>query len=304
MPGGQLALSLGQPTMAGALSSASVPAGTVSPSVSSLPQALIPMPTTGSSSMSRSTGMISDPMISQDETGRQIYNLQGLLGTTVIATPPAVKGGSQRTKGKPERSYREEESEDYFVDIADLDVPACSLPVFTQTLDSADAYSYKSIQPNHDRALSPDHPTTLLPDTGAVENLIGAKRAQEFHHLAQQMGQKARWTKLHKPKLVSGVGGSAQVIQHQLHVSGYVAPGVQVHYHAPVIDGPSAGVPALFGLKEQTRACCVLLPNMEVMKLLPDPASEAKIVWPAGTRTIPMSKAPSKHLLISLPHEA
>eukprot|EP00971_Amphidinium_carterae_P071955 1422853-Amphidinium_carterae.1 len=171
-------------------------------------------------------------------------------------------------------------------------------PIFIDDVLPDTAYASNPIKPSHDRAMSQQHPATLLPDSGAVENLIGAKRASAFHKEATKQGMRASWTKLKVPKLVSGVGGAAQLIQHQFTVEGHIAPRMSIRYSAPVIEGDSAGVPALLGLREQAKASCVLLPNLKVMKILPSPEAETQIVWPAGTRTITMDQAASGHLLM------
>eukprot|EP00971_Amphidinium_carterae_P153334 3039826-Amphidinium_carterae.2 len=171
-------------------------------------------------------------------------------------------------------------------------------PVFIDDVKADAAYASSPVKPSHDKAVSRIHPATLLPDTGAVENLIGARRAAEFHKEADRQGLHASWTKLRTPKLVSGVGGSAQLIQHQLTIEGRIAPKTSIKYVAPVIEGESAGVPALLGLKEQARAQCVILPNSKEMKILPISADEKQIVWPPGTRTISLEQAPSGRLLV------
>eukprot|EP00971_Amphidinium_carterae_P146132 2896397-Amphidinium_carterae.4 len=173
-------------------------------------------------------------------------------------------------------------------------------PVFMDDVQPGTAYAstHGHVKPSHDKATSKRHPATLLPDTGAVENLIGSRRAAEFHKEATRQGMSTSWSRLKTPKLVSGVGGSAQLIQHQLTVEGRIAAHITIQYTAPVIERESSGVPALLGLREQARARCVILPNLKELKILPPHASEAQISWPAGTKTIALEQAASGHLLV------
>eukprot|EP00971_Amphidinium_carterae_P017625 347158-Amphidinium_carterae.1 len=147
------------------------------------------------------------------------------------------------------------------------------------------AYASNPIKLSHERAMSRKHPATLLPDSGAVEKLIGAQRATAVHKEAIKQGLRPTWTKLKMPKLVYGVGGTAQFT-----VEGQVSPKLSIQYTAPLIEGDSSGVPALLGLEEQARARCILLPNAQEMKIWPSHCTETQISWPSGTRTVNMEQ--------------
>eukprot|EP00971_Amphidinium_carterae_P281620 5590913-Amphidinium_carterae.1 len=186
-------------------------------------------------------------------------DLMSLLGTSVsISAAPPPRRSQQTT--------RETEST-LFVMNENMD-EECAMPVFTESMSGEEttfAANMKQpnskIRPSHARALSSSDRCTLLPDTGAVENLIGAQQASRFAAKAKQTGSTVEWSVLKNPKLVSGVGGSAQVIRHQLAVTGRIAAGLQVRYVAPVTEGESSGIPALLGLNEMRQTGCILLPR-------------------------------------------
>ena len=152
--------------------------------------------------------------------------------------------------------------------------------------------TYRS--PKHDKAKS-DVMETLLPDTGAVDNLIGMDCARSISRLAQEKGLHCKWSRLLQPKVISGVGGSAQVSEYQLTVDGDMGHMTRIRYSAPVVGGQSSGVPALLGLREMANTHCVILPRSQQLKIVPN---EHDIQWPDGTRTVHMTQAPSGHLLL------
>eukprot|EP00971_Amphidinium_carterae_P076040 1502131-Amphidinium_carterae.1 len=102
---------------------------------------------------------------------------------------------------------------------------------------------------------------TLLPDTGAVDNLIGLNTARKFAETARRMGTPVKWSKLQRPRVISGVGGRPAVAQYQVSIQGKLPSGRSLIYTAPVIGDASADVPALLGLREMSSAGIVNLPS-------------------------------------------
>eukprot|EP00971_Amphidinium_carterae_P065784 1303479-Amphidinium_carterae.1 len=102
---------------------------------------------------------------------------------------------------------------------------------------------------------------TLLPDTGAVDNLIGLNTARRFAETARRMGTSVKWSKLQRPRVISGVGGRPAVAQYQVSIQGKLPSGRSLIYTAPVNGDASADVPALLGLREMSAAGIVNLPS-------------------------------------------
>eukprot|EP00971_Amphidinium_carterae_P166245 3295161-Amphidinium_carterae.1 len=101
---------------------------------------------------------------------------------------------------------------------------------------------------------------TLLPDTGAVDNLIGLNTARRFAAAARQQQTAVKWSKLQRPRLISGVGGRPAVAYHQISIEGKLPTGRSLVYTAPVVGDASADVPALLGLREMANAGIVSIP--------------------------------------------
>eukprot|EP00971_Amphidinium_carterae_P058637 1159590-Amphidinium_carterae.1 len=223
----------------------------------------IPPPTSAASPMTQST-VISNMMTPNEErTKESTTNLMSLFGTSVQIAAPVLKNRGQRQETqRPEPTQQQpvqhqpvkpgHEMLDESDDVLFVENLTCSaLPVFTMPLGADDqAFATKtltsssaSIKPSHSRALSSrSDQCTLLPDTGAVDNLIGSQQAARFNDMAKQVKAKVTWSTLKQPRLVSGVGGSAQVIRHQMTVVGQITPTLHMKYTAPVVEGDSCVV--------------------------------------------------------------
>eukprot|EP00971_Amphidinium_carterae_P325781 6456226-Amphidinium_carterae.1 len=136
---------------------------------------------------------------------------------------------------------------------------------------------------------------TLLPDTGAVDNLIGLNTARRFAETARCMGTAVKWSKLQRPRVISGVGGRPAVAQYQVSIQGKLPSGRSLIYTAPVIGDASADVPALLGLREMSAAGIVNLPSasqLGFVKNLKD------VHWPSDTTFVDLVTSPSGHQLL------
>eukprot|EP00971_Amphidinium_carterae_P335018 6470655-Amphidinium_carterae.1 len=107
--------------------------------------------------------------------------------------------------------------------------------------ETSDENTYKV---SHCRAQLEECPS-LLPDSGAVENLVGSHTAKRLAAYSKQQGHQPRWVKLHRPKAISGVGGAASASTHQIIVELNLKGGLRLKYCAPVVTGASANIPAL-----------------------------------------------------------
>eukprot|EP00971_Amphidinium_carterae_P352626 6492680-Amphidinium_carterae.4 len=229
----------------------------------------------------------------RDMAGNAVYDMRQILGVEVI-----VDESRKATKGKKKELRRDtaEETTWFFETVeADNENESSS----DQHNSKGHAYAASPPQPvksSHHRAVT--NQPTLLPDSGAVSNLIGSLRAKEFSKAAKSLGHAVTWTKLTQPRIVSGVGGTGSACQYLLTVTGRVGPKTVLRYRAPVISGSSEGVPALLGLQEQTAARAILLPQSKKLMILPPQNSEQDIQFPEKTACIHLEVAPSGHLLI------
>eukprot|EP00971_Amphidinium_carterae_P349204 6490895-Amphidinium_carterae.1 len=223
----------------------------------------------------------------RDATGNAVYDMRQLLGVEVT-----VDESRRTTRGKKKEARKETPEENsWFFETVEAEPESENL--------SGPAYAASPPQPSrnsHQRAVTSQ--PTLLPDSGAVTNLIGSLRAKEFSKAAKALGHSVMWTKLTQPRIVSGVGGTGSACQYMLTVSGRVGPRTILRYRAPVISGTSEGVPALLGLQEQTAARAVLLPQSRRLMILPPQSTEQDIQFPEQTASVHLERAPSGHLLI------
>eukprot|EP00971_Amphidinium_carterae_P132894 2631664-Amphidinium_carterae.1 len=274
----------------------------------------------------------------EERTKETTTHLMSLFGTSVQIAAPAPKNRGQRqetqhTAPAQQPSMQQQlsqqqssqpsqyqpikpghgtldESDDVALFVENHTCSASALPVFTMPLGADDqAFATKtltssaaSLKPSHSRALSScSDRCTLLPDTGAVDNLIGSQQAARFNDVAKQVKPvkaKVTWSVLKQPRLVSGVGGSAQVIRHQMTVVGQITPTLHMKYTAPVVEGDSCGIPALLGLSEMKQAGCIFLPQSKRLMVLPSHVSDNEIIFPTGTKTVLLETSPSGHMLI------
>eukprot|EP00971_Amphidinium_carterae_P351093 6491908-Amphidinium_carterae.1 len=248
-----------------------------------------------------------------------MVNLHGVLGVAVTYPgPKASTKNAQLTTASNAQSVQQLVETDtqnelhlthhgYFVEQIEETVNNENAMVVTQheAIQSAMASATTSASVRHVQKTSESTPSheraklssmeSLLPDTGAVENLVGARSAQHMTEIASQIGARCRWTRLACPKTVSGVGGSSQTAEFQIVVEGNIGAASHIKYAAPVVGGSSSGVPPLLGLRELSNSHCVYLPRSKQLKVVSD---EHLIQWPSGTKTIHLSESPSGHLLL------
>eukprot|EP00971_Amphidinium_carterae_P299419 5949178-Amphidinium_carterae.1 len=232
----------------------------------------------------------------RDATGNAVYDMRHLLGVevTVDEARRVTRGKKKAVRAEP--ANKEDEENTWFFETVEIDEAG---NLSEDEGAKGHAYATSPSQParsSHHRAVASQ--PTLLPDSGAVTNLIGSLRAKEFSKAARSLGQTVSWTKLSQPRIVSGVGGTGSACQYLLTVSGRVGPKTILRYRAPVISGSSEGVPALLGLQEQTAARAVLLPQSKRLMILPPQCTEQDIRFPEGTACVNLEVAPSGHLLI------
>eukprot|EP00971_Amphidinium_carterae_P237347 4711480-Amphidinium_carterae.1 len=130
----------------------------------------------------------------------------------------------------------------YFAYDAELEETDCSTAWTTiDHTTSAAAYETNSMSTtqNHSKAKL-QHVETLLPDTGAVDNLIGLRTALRFAAAAKQQGTTVRWSKLQRPRLISGVGGRPAIANYQVSIEGRLPSGRSLIYVAPVVGEASS----------------------------------------------------------------
>ena len=140
------------------------------------------------------------------------------------------------------------------------------------------------------------------------EETCQAEAAREYGHRSYQSDKPS-------PMVIRGVGNGTQgctkstnvpvavprVIRPQDGSDRPLAPGageaVRFSFEAPVVDGPGEDLPALLGLKSLTGRSAVL-EMREGQELLTFPGAEGyQISWGPGAMHIPLSRAPSGHLV-------
>eukprot|EP00971_Amphidinium_carterae_P196572 3901114-Amphidinium_carterae.2 len=175
------------------------------------------------------------------ETGTNVSSAQLM---SLLEQP--TDHGQGRHRGPGQGAGLEEEGILFVENIEHSPLPVFSVPLSNEELafsTKTSTQSANSNKPCHTRALSSQaDQCTLLPDTGAVDNLIGSLQAARFSERAKQTNAKVMWSLLKQPRLVSGVGGAAQIIRHQMTVTGQITPSLHMKYSAPVVEG----IPAEF----------------------------------------------------------
>ena len=138
-------------------------------------------------------------------------------------------------------------------------------------------------------------------DTGAWENLSGKDAVLRQTKLAEQAGFQTTWTKMARPKYVSGVGDKAKQCTEVATIHGCLHNGRVIKYETPVIDGNEYGdspLPTLYGLKSMSVQNTYFGTRNGKMVMIPE-GKDDDIIWPSGTQVIQCEKAPSNHWILT-----
>ena len=141
---------------------------------------------------------------------------------------------------------------------------------------------------------------SIIVDSGAWTNLVGAKLVKSFAQKAIQAGHVPTSKRMNKPLSIQGVGNGAQSCEWEVQCpvavpndSGTAGLG---SFTAPVVQGSGEGLPALLGLRSMEQQRAILdTGNREL--ILPGPG-DIEITLPPGSVRVPLEKAPSGHLVM------
>ena len=143
---------------------------------------------------------------------------------------------------------------------------------------------------------------SILVDLGSNINIIGRNTEKEFAESARKAGLEtiyiSRQSRLH----VDGVGSDAAFCDHETQTPIAVKfkdqPATKELYRANIADGCGANMPAIIGVRSETGKDSVLvLREGKEFNAFPEPGGY-KIEWSPGTKLLPMTHAPSGHLLL------
>eukprot|EP00971_Amphidinium_carterae_P349761 6491208-Amphidinium_carterae.2 len=218
---------------------------------------------------------------------------QAEVGTgTGMQSRPASATALESSTQPLERADTEES---YFVHTIDLlDGDCTSAWTVMDPVSTQSAYNSNMETQNHSKAKL-HSVETLLPDTGAVDNLIGLNTARRFAAAARQQQSKVQWSRLQRPRLISGVGGRPAIAHYQVSIEGKLPTGRSLIYTAPVVGDASADVPALLGLREMSRAGIINIPSEKKLCFIKD---VKKVQWPSDAFFVDMAESASGHQLL------
>ena len=142
---------------------------------------------------------------------------------------------------------------------------------------------------------------SVIVDSGAWTNLIGANLARSLAKKAVENRHQPRQDKLSNPIQIQGVGNGVQACEWQMTcpVAVPTEDGAMLHeFSAPIVTGAGADLPGLLGLQSLQKHRAILDTHRQVL-ILP---GQGDIEWkmPPGTVEIPLERAPSGHLVMVL----
>ena len=156
----------------------------------------------------------------------------------------------------------------------------------------------------HSQTTLADGRLSIIVDPGAWTNLIGGDLSRSICLAARKNGHKPTESRMTAPFHVAGVGQGLESATWQvtlpIAVPTEIGTGSTIHtFQSPVIDSPNGRkLPGLLGLRSMRRKRAILemAPGHEALTF-PGPG-DYQIQWPPGTIRIPLTRAPSRHLVI------
>ncbi len=148
----------------------------------------------------------------------------------------------------------------------------------------------------------PNGKLSLLVDLGSMINLIGSNTEKKFAAASMGHGMEHTYVARNQRLYVNGVGTDSATCDYQVTMPIAVKfeehPATQESYKANVADGCGADLPAIFGSTSmQEKDSVLILRKGKEMIAFPGPGGY-KIEWSPGTKLLPMTHAPSGHLVI------
>ena len=143
---------------------------------------------------------------------------------------------------------------------------------------------------------------SMLVDLGSRVNVIGRDTLEEFKTAATRHGLETQYvpreTRLH----IHGVGANAAICDHEailpIAVKYKDRDAQREKFRANIADGVGTKLPAILGSKSmQDKDSVIVLRDGKEMLVFPGPGGY-RIEWSPGTRLLPMTSAPSGHLVV------
>ena len=146
----------------------------------------------------------------------------------------------------------------------------------------------------------------MLVDLGSRINVIGANTEKEFALKAELHGYASTYSTRKHRLFINGVGsGAAPCVEEvetpiAVHVEGQ--PGTLDVFKANIATGCGENLPAILGSISMAEKDAVILLRKGKEQIIFPGAGGYKIEWSPGTKVLPMTPAPSGHLVIQCDH--
>ena len=142
----------------------------------------------------------------------------------------------------------------------------------------------------------------MLVDPGSKINVAGRNTVNRMAATASQAGYNTQYVQRQNLLNVNGVGkGSAPCKEKAIIPVAVIYDDTGAHtdeYHTNIADGCGENLPAILGLSSMEKKDAVLiLREGKQFIAFPGPGGY-KIEWSPGTKLLPITKAPSGHLVI------
>ena len=141
----------------------------------------------------------------------------------------------------------------------------------------------------------PNGQLSIIPDTGACGDIVGAKIACEIVKAAQPNGANVTQEKLDKPYTGAGVGNGTQTCKFKLNVDLAIPRTdgtAEMHnWQPPIVAGTGEDLPGLLGLDSLEKNRAIIDTGKHIM-IYPGPG-EVQYILPLGSVTMPLTKNPN-----------
>ncbi len=143
----------------------------------------------------------------------------------------------------------------------------------------------------------------ILVDPGAWTNVGGSDKARDLAKVAVVAGYKPRQQRMQGPLAIQGVGNGTQQCKWEasLPIACPVGDGQEAqafNFETPLVEGTGSGLPLILGLRSMAEKQGVLEMGKGKERLsFPGPGGY-KIEWSPGTIHLPLTPAPSGHLMM------
>jgi hypothetical protein len=135
----------------------------------------------------------------------------------------------------------------------------------------------------------------LLVDCGAIGNLAGSNWIARVQAIGEKYGQGTAWSNLENAISVQGVGNGSNEAQQEAQVPIALGTNQIGTFRTPVL--PESDLPALWGLVSLEKLKAIIDVGSRRL-VIPGPGG-FKMVMSPGSKSYPLEKSPTGHLLLS-----